>query len=96
MDETRPLLGESVPVKIQLGFLVQLVVLVVGMAVSYQATRSDIATSLLQSEKNETEMKILEVQLTKLSLDLTIQSQKLDDFHAIYERDFNTYIREKR
>lgn len=75
---------------------IQTGVLVVGMAVGYQIIRSDLNQQMKQGERQELQLKEMSLEIEKLEIDMKAQDIKLDDFHAVYERDFEKYIRDPR
>lgn len=93
MDRELALTRDS-PIRVQLGFAIEIIVIVAGMAIGYGAIRSDLRLSVKAAQENKAELDQIEKNISKLTYDLGMQSQKLEDFHASYERDFNTYIRE--
>lgn len=91
-----PLFGGDSPIRVTWGFIVQLVVIVVGMGVGYQAIRSDLQSALREAEVNAKEMKEQRAILNTLQIQIGIMSQQQADFRLTYERDFEKYIREPK
>ena len=79
-----------------LAVVLQTGVVIVGMAMGYQMIRSDLSAAIDQGRQNATELRLISVQVQALEVSLKAQAVQLEDFHAIYERDFDTYIREPK
>jgi hypothetical protein len=75
---------------------VQTGVLVVGMTIGYQMIRSDLNQQMKQTETFELRLREIDLELQRLAVEQKLQGQKLDDFHFIYDRDFDKYIRDPR
>lgn len=76
-----------------LGFIIQIVVMIIGMATGYQAIKSDLKNALDQGIRNELELKDIRIQLLTMDKATVATGQDLKDLHSTYERDFDTYIR---
>jgi membrane protein required for beta-lactamase induction len=92
----KDVLGDKLPVKIQLGFFIQIIVIVVGMSIGYKAIQSDLEAAIRSNRTNESTLHEVLLSLELIKIDLRIQQQKLDDLKQLYDRDFNTYIRPPR
>lgn len=86
------ILGEKSPVRVQLGFLIQIVVVIIGMVYGYQAIQYDLKAATRASQDQQGVMQAVLVSLESIKIDIRIQQQKLDDLKMLYDRDFNTYF----
>ena len=76
--------------------MIQVLAIVVGMAMGYSMIRSELTAAIDQGRQNEAELKLISVQVQALEVAVKAQGIQLDDFHSVYERDFDTYIREPK
>ena len=87
MDRNIPLLSRDSPVKLQVGFLVEIVIIIVGMALGYSAIRNDITAAIAQGRENQSSLRVLDLTIQKLSLDIAVLGQRVEDLHSAFTRE---------
>lgn len=75
----RSIFGEDFPIKIQLGFLIQIIVIIVGMTLGYQAIRSDLSAAIKSNDTTNEQLHSLIDTVQLLRIDVGRNEQELKD-----------------